>query len=122
MRSPSTTKLRLHEFDLANSHHIIMDITSFQILLSDIGKVYSHDLLGPRPRQYAEFSMAQQQALEQARIKSVAKAQLSTPLLPSSVQGHAFFFFPSPFFAPSHFTSDEDLTVGIADASRNEAI
>lgn len=180
-------KLRLHEFDLAsgpllrmvlltlsptshyllvNAHHIIMDVTSFQILLSDMEKVYNHQPLGPRPRQYAEFSMSQRQALEQgqlddelkywrrifpadnpapilpllpvarsssrtaevnfdvhemdtklepalvARIKSVAKAKRCTP----------FHFYLAAFKAMLFsLTSTEDLTIGIADANRNDS-
>ncbi|KAF2121672.1 lovastatin nonaketide synthase [Lophiotrema nucula] len=84
-------RLRAHEFDLAsgsllriilltlsptshyllvNAHHIIMDVTSFQILLSDMEKAYNGDHLGARPRQYPEFSVAQRQALDEGQLNN----------------------------------------------------
>ena len=179
--------LRAHEFDLAsgpllrmillilsttshyllvNAHHIIMDVTSFQVLLSDMDKAYNGQHLGPRPRQYPEFSVAQRQALDQGqmtdelkywqgvfpaddpppilpllamgrsssrtaitnyevyqvaaklepamvtRIKSLAKAQRSTP----------FHFYLAAFKTMLFsFTDAQDLTIGIADANRNDS-
>ncbi|KAK3373153.1 hypothetical protein B0T24DRAFT_529456 [Lasiosphaeria ovina] len=179
-------KLQAHEFDLArgpllqlvlltlsptshyllvNSHHIIIDMASFQVLLSEIEKVYNGQSLGPPPLQYPDFSVAQRQALERgelndeleywqsvfpageqppilpllpmarsssrvaiteyavhqasvklepalvSRIKTVSKAQRSTP----------FHFYLAAFKAMLFaFTDVQDLTIGIADANRND--
>jgi hybrid polyketide synthase/nonribosomal peptide synthetase ACE1 len=181
------TQLRAHEFDLAsgpllrlmlltlsptshyllvNYHHIIMDMASFQILTSELEKVYHGQPIGPPPRQYPDFSVAQRQALDKgelsdelkywqgvfpageqppilsllpmarsssrmamtnyavhqvgtrvepalvARIKSVSKAQRSTP----------FHFYLAAFKAILFsFTDDQDLTIGIADANRHDS-
>ncbi|GAB1314574.1 hypothetical protein MFIFM68171_04784 [Madurella fahalii] len=82
-------KLRTHEFDLSsgpllrlmlltqsptshylmvNYHHIIMDMASFRILLSELEKVYNGQPLGPPPLQYPDFSVAQRQALERGEL------------------------------------------------------
>ncbi|KAI3331458.1 lovastatin nonaketide synthase [Xylariaceae sp. AK1471] len=181
------TQLRAHEFDLAsgpllrlmlltlsptshyllvNYHHMIMDMASFQILTSELEKVYSGQSLGPPPWQYPEFSVAQHQALDKgelhddleywrgvfpmdeqlpvlpllpmarsssrkamtnyavhqvtarlepdlaARIKSVSKAQRCTP----------FHFYLAAFKTMLFsFTDIQDLTIGIADANRNDS-
>ncbi|ORY18402.1 hypothetical protein BCR34DRAFT_596328 [Clohesyomyces aquaticus] len=180
-------RLRAHEFDLESgslfrmilltlsptnhyllfgTHHIIMDVTSFQILLSDMDKAYNGDNLGSQPRQYIDFSVAQRQALEEgqlsselnywksifptgdpppilpllpmarassrtaianyevhqvdtrigselaAQVKSVAKANRSTP----------FHFYLAAFKVMLFcFTDVDDLTIGIADANRNDS-
>lgn len=181
------TRLRAHEFDLAsgnllrvvlltlspsshyllvNYHHIIMDGVSFQVLISDLEKVYNGQALGTPPQQYPDFSVAQRQALENgemndelrywqgvfpageqppilpllpmartssrvamthyevhqvdtrlepallARIKSVSKARRCTP----------FHFFLASFKAMLFsFIDAQDLTIGIADANRNDS-
>lgn len=181
------TRLQAHKFDLASGnllrlvlltlspsshyflvdyHHIIMDGVSFQILISDLEKVYHGQALGTPPQQYSDFSMAQRQALEKgemndelrywqgvfpagkqppilpllpmartssrvamthyevhqvgtrlepamlARIKSVSKAHRCTP----------FHFFLASFKAMLFsFIDAQDLTIGIADANRNDS-
>ena len=86
--------LRAHEFDLASGpllrlmlltlsptshyllvcyHHIIMDMASFQIFTSDLDKVYNGQLLGPPPRQFPDFSVAQWQALENGELSDELK-------------------------------------------------
>lgn len=181
------TRLQAHEFDLAsgnllrlvlltisptshfllvNYHHIIMDGVSFQVLISDLERVYNGQALGTPPQQYPDFSVAQRQALENgemsdelrywqevfpadeqppilpllpmarrssrmamtsyeiyqvdtkleptllARIKSVSKAQRCTP----------FHFFLASFKAMLFsFIDAQDLTIGIADANRNDS-
>jgi hybrid polyketide synthase/nonribosomal peptide synthetase ACE1 len=180
-------QLRAHEFDLTNGpllrlmlltlsptshyflvnyHHMVMDMASFQILTSELEKVYSGQSLGPPPWQYPEFSVAQHQALEKgefyedleywrrifprdeqppvlpllpmarsssrkamtnyavhqvttrlepdlaARIKSVSKTQRCTP----------FHFYLAAFKTMLFsFTNAQDLTIGIADANRNDS-
>lgn len=182
-----SAKLRAHEFDLASGpllrlmlltlsptshyliasyHHIIMDMASFQVLTTELEKVYNGQSLGPPPRQYPDFSMAQRQMLEKgeltdelkywqeifpageqppilpllpmarsssrvsmtnyavhqvstlldpalaAQIKSVSKAQRST----------AFHFYLAAYKAMLFsFTDAQDLTIGIADANRNDS-
>lgn len=70
------TRLQAHEFDLAsgnllrlvlltlspsshyllvNYHHIIMDGVSFQVLISDLEKVYNGQALGTPPQQYPRW-------------------------------------------------------------------
>lgn len=181
------TQLRAYEFDLSsgpllrlrlltlsptshylliNYHHIIMDMASFEVLTADLDKAYNRQSLGPPPRQYPDFSVAQLQAIEKgelndelkywqrvfpvgkqppvlpllpmarsnsrgamtnyevyqvstqlepalaARIKSVSKAQRSTP----------FHFYLAAFKAMLFsFTEAQDLTIGIADANRNDS-
>nr|ARP51711.1 PKS-NRPS hybrid protein [Phyllosticta cirsii] len=180
-------KLRTHEFDLEsgalfrmilltlsptdhyllfNAHHIIMDVTSFQIMLADMDKAYNGEGLGPQPLQYPDFSVAQRKALDEgsmnkdleywrgvfpvddlppilpllpmarsrsrtaianyevhqvdmrigaefsARVKSIAQANRSTP----------FHFYLAAFKAMLFsFTDVDDLTIGIADANRNDS-
>ena len=88
------TNLRAHEFDLASGpllrlmlltlsptshyllfgyHHIIMDMASFQIFTSDLDKVYNGQALGPPPRQFPDFSVAQWQALEKGELSDELK-------------------------------------------------
>ena len=150
---------------LVYHHHIIMDGVSLQVFLADLEKAYSGESLGPPPRQYPEFSVAQRRAFEQgdmrnqldywrgvfpageqppilpllpmartssrvamtefdthqaqwrlepalaARIKSVSKAQQSTPF-------HLYLAaFQAMLFS---FTNSDDLTIGVADAARND--
>lgn len=151
---------------LFNSHHIIMDMGSFNVLLADIEKAYKGQPLGPAPRQYPEFSVSQRRALERGeldnelkywqsvfpageqppilpllpmarsssrvamndyavhqvsvrldaalitRIKTVSKAQRSTP----------FHFYLAAYKAMLlSFTDVQDLTIGIADANRSDS-
>ena len=181
------SKLQAYEFDLAsgnllrlvlltlspsshyllvNYHHIIMDGVSFQVLISDLEKVYSGQALGTPPQQYPDFSVAQRKTLEKgemgdelsywqgifpageqppilpllpmartssrlammhyevhqvdtqlepallARIKSVSKAHRCTP----------FHFFLASFKAMLFsFVDVQELTIGIADANRNDS-
>lgn len=51
-------------FLLMNYHHIIMDGISWQVFLADLEKAYNGQHLGPPPRQYPAFSVAQHQSLE----------------------------------------------------------
>ncbi|KAI0411933.1 hypothetical protein F5X98DRAFT_383165 [Xylaria grammica] len=146
-------------------HHIILDGVSLQVFISDLEKAYSGQSLGPAPRQYPDFSVAQRQAYEKGemdkelkywrsvfpygeqppvlpllpmartssrlpmkkfdthqvefrlgqdlvmRVRSVSKANRSTP----------FHFYLAAFkMMLFKFTDAEDLTVGIADAARND--
>ncbi|KAI0597513.1 hypothetical protein F4775DRAFT_593206 [Biscogniauxia sp. FL1348] len=180
-------KLRAHDFDMASGellrlvlltlspsshyllmyhHHIIMDGVSLQVFLADLEKAYNGQSLGPAPRQYPEFSVAQREAYEKgkmgeelkywrsvfpdgaqlpilpllpmartssrapmkkfdthqvefrlepgltARMRAVAKANRSTP----------FHFYLAAFKAMLFsFTDAQDLTIGIADAARNDS-
>lgn len=179
-------QLRAHEFDLAsgpllrltlvslspsshyllvNYHHIIMDMASFQILTEEIEKVYNAQPLGPAPKQYLDFSVAQRQAIEKGELagdleywQEVFPAGEQPPVLPLLPMARSnsrmamtdyavhqvgirldpavaeqiklskaqrctpFHFYLAAFktmlFA---FTDAEDLTVGIADANRNDS-
>ena len=157
--SPSSHYLLMYH------HHIIMDGVSLQVFLAELEKAYNGESLGPPPRQYPEFSVAQRRAFEKgdmrkeldywrgvfpageqppilpllpmartssriamtkfdthqaqwrlepelaARIKSVAKAQRSTPF-------HLYLAaFQAMLFS---FTNSDDLTIGVADAARND--
>lgn len=83
-------QLRAHEFDLSsgpllrlmllsqsstshylivNYHHIIMDMASFRVLLSELEKVYNGQPLGPPPKQYPDFSVAQRQAIDRGELR-----------------------------------------------------
>ncbi|KAK6070456.1 polyketide synthase peptide synthetase [Seiridium cupressi] len=179
-------KLRMYDFDMASGellrivlltlspsshcllmyhHHIIMDGISLQVFLSDLEKAYSGKPLGPPPRQYPEFSVAQRLAYEKGemgdelkywqrvfpageqppvlpllpmartssripmkkfdthqveykldsslamRVRSVSKTHRSTP----------FHFYLAAFKAMLFaFTDAQDLTIGVADAARND--
>ena len=153
---------------MINYHHIVMDGESFNVFISELEKAYKSEPLGPPPRQYPDFSVAQRQAFEKgelreelnywqgifpagegtpvlpllpmartntrmamkgfdsiqvakhikpevvARIKSVAKAQRSTPF-----HLHLAAFKAMLFCLAGDET--KDLTIGIADAARNES-
>lgn len=156
----------IHHYLLFNAHHIIMDVTSFQILLADMDKAYNGESLGVPPLQCPDFSVAQRKALSEgqmvkeldywrsvfpvndlppilpllpmarsqsrtaianyevnqldmriaaefsARVKSVAQANRCTP----------FHFYLAAFKAMLFsFTEVDDLTIGIADANRNDS-
>ena len=168
MRMVLLTLSSASHYLLINFHHIVMDGASFNIFISDLEKAYNSQPLGPLPRQYPEFSVAQRRALENgdmrdelsywrgvfpageqppvlpllpmartssrvamkgfeshqlarhlepalvARIKSVSKAQRSTP----------FHFHLAAFQAMLfRFAGDDtkDLTIGIADSARNDS-
>ncbi|KAF2642116.1 hypothetical protein P280DRAFT_517110 [Massarina eburnea CBS 473.64] len=160
-------RMRAHEFDLEsgslfrmvlltlsptthyllfNAHHIIMDVTSFQIPFADMDKDCNGEALGPQPRQYLDFYVAQRQALDEeqfireldsyrrifpiedpppilpllpmvrssstAQVKSVAKANRSTPF-------HVYLAaFKAMLFC---FTDVDDLTIGIVDDNSNDS-
>ncbi|KAL9044037.1 MAG: hypothetical protein Q9214_002798, partial [Letrouitia sp. 1 TL-2023] len=153
---------------MINYHHIVMDGESFNVFISELEKAYQGESLGPPPRQYPDFSVAQRQAFEQgelreeldywqgifpageetpvlpllpmaqtnsrmamkgfdshqvakhlkpelvARVKSVSKAQRSTPF-----HLHLAAFKAMLFCLAGDET--KDLTIGIADAARNES-
>lgn len=179
--------LRRHEFDLSsgslfkmilltltptchyllvNAHHMIMDVTSFQILLSDMDKAYNGEHLGSRPRQYPEFSVIQRQMIEDGKLdrelkywQSIFPSKSPPPVLPllpmarsnsrtaianyEVYQVHTklepslaarvrliargqrstpFHFYLAAFKAMLFsFTDVEDITIGIADANRNDS-
>lgn len=60
--SPSSHYLLMYH------HHIIMDGVSLQVFLSDLEKAYIGQALGPSPRQYPDFSVAQRQAYEKGEM------------------------------------------------------
>ena len=153
---------------MINYHHIVMDGESFNVFISELEKVYKGEPLGPPPRQYPDFSVAQRQAFEKgelreelsywqgifpageetpvlpllpmartnsrmtmksfdshqvakhlepelvARVKSMSKAQRSTPFHLHLAAYKAMLFC---------LAGDEtkDLTIGVADAARNES-
>lgn len=153
---------------LINYHHIVMDGASFNVFFSDLEKSYMGQSLGPSPRQYPEFSVAQRRALDNgdmsdelmywktvfppcdqppvlpllpmaktssrvamegfdthqvschlepaliAKVKSVSKAQRSTPFHLHLAAFKAMLFL---------FAGEEtkDLTIGFADAARNDS-
>ncbi|KAI0518349.1 hypothetical protein F5B22DRAFT_635407 [Xylaria bambusicola] len=154
--------LRLVLLTLSPSSHYLLIL---QVFISDLEKAYSGQSLGPTPRQYPEFSVAQRQAYEKGemnkelkywrsvypygeqppvlpllpmartssrvpmkkfdthqvefrlgeelamRVRSVSKANRSTP----------FHFYLAAFKTMLfRFTEAEDLTIGIADAARND--
>lgn len=153
---------------MINYHHIVMDGESFNVFISELEKAYQGEPLGPPPRQYPDFSVAQRQAFEQgelreeldywrgifpageetpvlpllpmaqtnsrmamkgfdshqvashlnpevvAQVKSVSKAQRSTPF-----HLHLAAFKAMLFCLAGDET--KDLTIGIADAARNES-
>ncbi|KAI5918389.1 hypothetical protein F4810DRAFT_715562 [Camillea tinctor] len=147
-------------------HHIIMDGVSLQVFISDLEKAYNGESLGPAPRQYAEYSVAQRQAYERGKMSEELKywrnvfpdgEQLPVlPLLPMArtssrvpmkeFDTHQVDFRLEPEVAtrmraiskanrstPFHFylavfkamlfsfTDAQDLTIGIADAARNDS-
>lgn len=160
-QSPTTHYLMI------SYHHIIMDGASFSVFFSDLEKAYMGQSLGPVPRQYPEFSVAQRRALDNgdmgkelqywrtvfppekpppvlpllpmartssrvpmrdfdthqvlrnldsalvSRIRSVAKAQRSTPFHLHLAAYKAMLFCLAG-------DDTRDLTIGIADAARNE--
>ncbi|KAF2258395.1 hypothetical protein CC78DRAFT_587196 [Lojkania enalia] len=153
---------------LINYHHIVMDGASFNVFFSDLEKAYIGQSLGPSPRQYPEFSVAQRRALDKGemseemkywqtvfpageqppilpilpmartssrvamkgfdthqvvchlepdlvtRVKSVSKAQRSTPF-----HLHLAAFKAMLFCLAGEDT--KDLTIGFADAARNDS-
>ena len=153
---------------MINYHHIVMDGESFNVFISELEKAYKGQSLGPPPRQYPDFSVAQRQAFEKgelreeltywqgifpageetpvlpllpmartnsrmtmkgfdshqvashltpelaARVKSVSKAQRSTPF-----HLHLAAFKAMLFCLAGDET--KDLTIGVADAARNES-
>ena len=153
---------------MINYHHIVMDGESFNIFISELEKAYMGKSLGPPPRQYPDFSVAQRQAFEKgelreelnywqgifpageetpvlpllpmartnsrmamksfdshqvashlkpelvARVKSMSKAQRSTPF-----HLHLAAFKAMLFCLAGDET--KDLTIGVADAARNES-
>ncbi|KAJ8124217.1 hypothetical protein ONZ43_g8 [Nemania bipapillata] len=151
---------------LAYYHHMIMDMASFQVLTSELEKIYNGQSLGPPPQQYSDFSVAQYQALEKGELakdleywKSIFPAEEQPPVMPllpmalsssrkalttyaiHQVTTHLepnlaaqiksisktqkctpFHFYLAAFktmlFA---FTNVPDLTIGIADANRNDS-
>nr|BAZ95823.1 PKS-NRPS hybrid cpaA [Curvularia pallescens] len=153
-------------FLLVNYHHIIMDMASFQVLTSEIDKVYNGQRLGPVSRQYPDFSVEQRRMLDDgemadeieywrgifpagsqppvlpllpmarsssrtamtnyalhqvstlldanlvAQVKAVSRAHRSTP----------FHFYLAAFKAMLFaFTDTQELTIGIADANRQDS-
>ncbi|KAK3988690.1 lovastatin nonaketide synthase [Cladorrhinum sp. PSN332] len=58
---------------LVNCHHIITDMGSFSVILAEMEKVYKGQSLGPPPRQYPEFSVAQHRALENRELDDELK-------------------------------------------------
>ena len=153
---------------MINYHHIVMDGESFNVFISELEKAYKGQSLGPPPRQYPDFSVAQRQAFEKGelreeltywqgifpageetpvlpllpmartnsrmtmkgfdshqvashltpslatRVKSVSKAQRSTPF-----HLHLAAFKAMLFCLAGDET--KDLTIGVADAARNES-
>lgn len=65
--SPSSHYLLMYH------HHIIMDGVSLQVFISDLEKAYSGQPLGPAPRQYPDFSIAQRQAYENGDMSKELK-------------------------------------------------
>ncbi|KAK4224395.1 lovastatin nonaketide synthase [Podospora fimiseda] len=53
---------------LVNCHHIITDMDSLYIIFAEMEKAYNGQPLGPPPRQYPEFSVAQRKALENREL------------------------------------------------------
>ncbi|KAL8801632.1 MAG: hypothetical protein Q9182_004317 [Xanthomendoza sp. 2 TL-2023] len=103
-------KLKVHAFDLANGdtvrilllslsksthyllinyHHILLDGSSVQVLISDLEKAYNNTSLGSPPRQYPDFSATQRQNFESGEMndelrywKNMFPAGEQLPVLP----------------------------------------
>lgn len=81
--SPSSHYLLVHH------HHILMDGVSVRIFLADLEKAYMGQTLGPAPRQYPDFSVAQRQDFDKGAMadelrywKSIFPNGEDIPLLP----------------------------------------
>ncbi|KOS18114.1 Nonribosomal peptide synthetase 14 [Escovopsis weberi] len=103
---------------LIGYHHIVMDGASFNVFLADLEKAYKGQSPGAHPRQYPEFSVAQRAALERGEMKEELEywrtSMRSTPFHLHLAAFKALLFC---------FAGDEteDLTIGIADAARNDS-
>ncbi|KAL5459023.1 hypothetical protein PMIN06_003013 [Paraphaeosphaeria minitans] len=74
---------------LINYHHIVMDGASWNVFFSDLEKAYMGQSLGPSPRQYPEFSVAQRRAIDNGKMldelkfwKTIFPANDPPPVLP----------------------------------------
>ncbi|KAH8667031.1 hypothetical protein BX600DRAFT_380683 [Xylariales sp. PMI_506] len=106
-------RLREHDFDLASGellqivlltlspsshyllvhhHHILMDGASVRVFLSDLEKAYAGQPLGPLPRQYPDFSMAQRQAFERGEMSK--ELQFWREVFPTGEQPHVLPLLP----------------------------
>jgi hybrid polyketide synthase/nonribosomal peptide synthetase ACE1 len=74
---------------LINYHHIVMDGASWNVFFSDLEKAYLGQSLGPSPRQYPDFSVAQRRAIDNGDMldelqfwKTIFPAYDPPPVLP----------------------------------------
>lgn len=109
-------QLREHKFDLASGdllqmvlmtlsssshyflvhhHHIVMDGVSVQVFLADLAKAYQYQSLGPLPRQYPDFSLAQRQEYDAGNMdkelsywRTIFPAGKEPPILPLLPMAH----------------------------------
>ncbi|KAL8685754.1 MAG: hypothetical protein Q9224_005687, partial [Gallowayella concinna] len=82
-------------FLLINYHHIVMDGSSLQVMMSDLEKAYNNESLGGSPRQYSDFSATQRQVWESGEMneelrywKGIFPAGEQLPVLPLLPMAH----------------------------------